>query len=522
MAAAVGRSLRAESAESVIRGLAATGIVVAILPPMLWLAGDALCGGAASVEVLAATDSWTLLAHTAARAAVVTAIAVAIGVPLGFLLGGTDVIARHAVLLVHSFPLFLPPFLLALGWSHIFGRTGFAGSERSSQLLFAEPGAVAVQALAFAPAITSLVVFGLAGIDPALEEAARVAAAPVRVAASILLPLVRPAVAIAAIVVFALALSELGVPMFVRVPAYSAAVFARLGGVDYDPGEAFALVLPLFGIALLLIRAERWIGDRPIAALRVRRDQPSLSLGRWRAAASVGCWIVAMLSTLPLLALLVTAVQGAGFAEVPRWIGRSLVNGLVASAAAATLITAAGTVGGWGLARRRSGARALDALTVFSFVTPAAVLGVGLVAAWNRPATQLVYSGPAILVIGYLARYAVIGSRPIFTAISQTSSHLEDAAAVAGARFPRWFARIVVPMHRRALAAAWVLAMVFCLRDLETAVLYYPPGGEPLTVRIFTLEANGPPAVVAALGIIHTSVTAVVLAAGIALAGGRR
>jgi iron(III) transport system permease protein len=186
------------------------------------------------------------------------------------------------------------------------------------------------------------------------------------------------------------------------------------------------------------------------------------------------------------------------------------------------LITAAGTVDGWGLARRRFGARALDALTVFSFVMPAAVLGVGLIAAWNRPATQLVYSGPAILVIGYLARYAVIGARPIFAAVSQTSSHLEDAAAVAGGGFARRFARIVVPIHGRALAAACVLAMVFCLRDFETAVLYYPPGGEPLTVRIFTLEANGPPAVVAALAIIHASVTAVVLAGGIALVGRRR
>ena len=62
--------------------------------------------------------------------------------------------------------------------------------------------------------------------------------------------------------------------------------------------------------------------------------------------------------------------------------------------------------------------------------------------------------------------------------------------------------------------AAWLLAAVFCLRDLETAVLYYPPGWEPLTVRIFTLEANGPEAVVAALATLHVVITAVVLASG--------
>jgi iron(III) transport system permease protein len=52
---------------------------------------------------------------------------------------------------------------------------------------------------------------------------------------------------------------------------------------------------------------------------------------------------------------------------------------------------------------------------------------------------------------------------------------------------------------RRYSWAAWLLAFVFCIRDVETSALLYPPGGEPLSVRLFTLEANGPPAVVSAM-----------------------
>jgi iron(III) transport system permease protein len=66
---------------------------------------------------------------------------------------------------------------------------------------------------------------------------------------------------------------------------------------------------------------------------------------------------------------------------------------------------------------------------------------------------------------------------------------------------------LVVPMARRGLFGALVLGLVFALRDLETAALFYPPGGETLTVRIFTLEANGPPAVVSALAVIHVVIT---------------
>jgi iron(III) transport system permease protein len=87
---------------------------------------------------------------------------------------------------------------------------------------------------------------------------------------------------------------------------------------------------------------------------------------------------------------------------------------------------------------------------------------------------------------------------------------------MAGARFLRRLGRILLPIHARGIAAAWLLAVVFCLRDLETAVLLYPAGQEPLTVRIFTLEANGPPPVLAALACLQVVLSAGVLALGTA------
>ena len=65
-------------------------------------------------------------------------------------------------------------------------------------------------------------------MDGALEDAARVAAPPARVLLRIVLPAAAPAIALAALLIFTLALSELWVPMFLRVDAYPAAVFARL------------------------------------------------------------------------------------------------------------------------------------------------------------------------------------------------------------------------------------------------------------------------------------------------------
>jgi len=502
--------------------LAALVLLGAGILPLVLAALELPLAGAEAItrarSALANPVTWTLLARSLALATSVTVLAVAVGVPLAALLAKTDVRGRQAALLVHAFPMFLPPFLLALGWFHLLGRQGIVGTEATSRLLFGVAGLIVVLALAFTPIVTSLVALALRGIEPGFEEAARVVTGPRRIVTHILLPLAWPAVALAALIVFALAFSELGVPMFLRIRTYPAAVFARLGGVDYAPGEAFGLAVPLLAVALGLLAFERrFAARRSFAVLGLRRRPTSpLPLGAWRNPASAIVWALVTLSVVPIAGLVLRASAG-GFSGVPTWIAASLTNSIVSASIAATIIAALGLVVGHGLARGGPGARLLDAAGVLAFVTPAAVLGVGLISLWNRPATHLIYGSLAIIVIGDVARYAVVGVRAMAAAVAQGPVEQEQVAAVVGAGFGRRLFRIVVPLHRLGLASAWLLALVFCLRDLETAVLFYPPGREPLPVRIFTLEANGPENVVAALAVVHVALTAVIVAAGVAM-----
>lgn len=526
MAAAVGRALSALAGrqQEVALALAATALCAASAAPLAHLVageGGAWLGRAA---VPAAAGALSLLLRSLALATAVTLMALGLGVPLGALVGRADVRGLWPASLLHAFPVFLPPFLLALGWFHLFGVSGLLGSEATSKLLFSDAGVVFVLVLAFTPIVTSLVALGVQGVDPSLEEAARVVAGPARVATRILLPAAAPAIVLAAIVVFTLAFSELGVPMFLRVDTFPAAVFSRLGGVDYAPGEALALVLPLAPLALVLLAAERrFVGTRSFAVFGLRSGrQGRLALGAWRPIATAALSSAALLSAAPIAALGWRALSGGGLAEVGRWTGTAPWNSLASSAVAATFIVAIGLVVGHAAARRVRGAGAIDALAVLAFVAPAAVLGVGLIGLWNRPALQWVYGGTGILVVGFVARYAVIGVRTIGTLVAQTPPHVEEAAAAAGAGFWRRLGGILVPLHARGIGFAWLLALVFCLRDLELAVLYYPPGGEPLPVRLFTLEANGPESVVAALAVVQVAMTAAVLAAGGFVLRGRR
>ncbi len=489
---------------------AALAVAVLAGSPLLALVTELVRTGAESLSLLTQPVLWTLFFRTLASALGVTVASVLIGLPLGYIFARTDVPGRRLLWLVHTFPLFVPPFLLALGWFYLFDLGGIGEG-----VLFSDTGVVVVLTLALAPIVTALTAVALAGIDPSLEEAARVVASPLRTAWGVLLPAARPAVVLGALIVFSLAVSELGVPLFLGSRTYTESVFSRLGGIAYAPGEAVALAAPLLAIGILLVSLERhFVGRHRFKLVGLRKPQRPLPLGKWRPAATALAVVLAVAATAPLAGLAWRAMRGSGLASVGSWLGGSLWTSLETAVAAAAVSLVIACLVGHALVENLAIGRVLDTLLFLAFLTPAAVLGVGLITAWNRPETWWLYRGWAILVVAGAARYAIIAVRTATVAFAQSSPRIEEAGQVAGAGYVRRLFSLVIPMHWRGLVLAFVLTLVFCLRDLDTFILFYPPGREPLMVRIFTLEANGPPEIVAALALVQILVVATVLATG--------
>jgi iron(III) transport system permease protein len=318
--------------------------------------------------------------------------------------------------------------------------------------------------------------------------------------------------------VFALAFSELGVPMFLRVDVYPAVIFARLGGMDFAPGEAAVFVVPLMGVAALVSSVERRYAGRRAIALLASREGAQGSLFGTRRGFVVPAALAAAMSSVPLAALAGHVAASGDVSEVLRWIGDAPLNSLRSSSLAAAIITAVALVIGHASSRRQRAAGWLDGLAMLAFILPSSIIGVGIVQAWNSPATAWLYTSFGILVIGFVARSGAIAIRTFAASVTQVPVSLEDAARTVGAGYVRRLG-LVAGLARRGLMATFVLVWVFALRDLELAALFYPPGGEPLTVRIFTLEANGPRAVISALALLHVAITFGVVGLGVVLVG---
>ncbi|MBI2505098.1 MAG: iron ABC transporter permease [Candidatus Latescibacteria bacterium] len=414
-----------------------------------------------------------------------------LGVPLGFLLARTDVACRRVLLGLCAAPLFLPPFLWATAWQAGLQTHGLSGMG----------GAVLVLVLALFPLVVLLAAVGFAQVDPALEEEARLCGSEGQVFWHATLPLARPLLATGLVMVFLLALAEFGVPALMQVEVYPVAIYAAFSA-SYDFAQAAALCLPLAGIAAgMAFLLQRLAYRVDFASLAVQHWAPRrVGLGSGRLAATLAAFtLFALVLGLPLGTLALKA------GDFHAWSGAAgpMLWSLGLSALSASLLVLLGLLVAWPCQRGyvRGGVWWVQGQTLL-FVLPGAVVGLGLVALWNRPWLGWFYGTPAMIVLGEVARFAPLMVGAFAAFLAQVPKDGEEAIWLDGGGVVATFAHFVFPVTRRALGVLWAMGFVLCMGELATAILVAPPGMQTLAVRLFTIEANAPQAHTASLALI--------------------
>lgn len=465
----------------------------------------------------------TPIGHSLALATLVAGFAILIGVPLGLLLGKTDLPFRRVLTVLLSIPLLLPPYILAVCWSNLLARHGLlaaiipaGATELLSGWLFGLPGCLLVLGSAFMPVVMILTLVYLRAVNPRLEEAGRLLSRWPAILRHITLPMMLPGILFGGILAFLLVLGEVGVPMFLRYSVFPVETLTQFSAF-YDFGAATAAATPLLAIALLVLAIERvYLREK---TYRLRPTTPArrmllIPLRRWRIPALLAISLLAASTiVLPFLALVISSFSPFAYLEAWSKAADSLRRSLVFAGVGATLLTVLGFFCGYLIHHRALRLwRAVDTLTLLLFTLPGTVIGVGLIALWNRSGTQFVYTSAAIVILAYLAQYTAVTSRITMATLANVPQSLEEAAQMSGAP---WLARVwhvVVPAALPGVIAAWLIGFIFCLRDLGASMLVYPAGQDTLPVRIFTLMANGAPSLISALCVILVAATLLSLA----------
>ena len=487
--------------------------VVGLLPLCLMIGSSFWVEGGLSVrnyaEVLGNSRFWALFRNSLSLATLTTVVAGLAGVPLGVLLAKTDLPLSRTLAVIFSLPLLFPPYILAVGWFEILGRggilsrwIGLATGEATSQWLFGLPGAVLVLASALLPIVLLLTITYLRGMNPRLEEAGRLSCSWPAVIRQITIPLITPGILLSLVLVFLLSMGEFGAPAFLRLSVFPVASFTQASAF-YNFGAATAAAMPMIAVVFAgLLAGERilrhktysfrWGSQLALEPIPLGRNKPLVLL--------TVIVLAVILVGMPLGGVLWRGSSIAALTDAIARAGDSALRSVLYAGVSATVLCALGFFLAYSIQRHALvGWWWMDALTLFLFTLPGTVIGLGLVALWNHPSTNWVYATPAMLVIGFVAQYAALSVRVVVAGFSQVSFSLEEAAEVAGVGWFRRMFGILAPVVRPALAAAWAVTFVFCLRDVALPLLLASPGRDTLTARTMTLMANGSPELIAAL-----------------------
>jgi iron(III) transport system permease protein len=439
----------------------------------------------------------TLLAGVAA-----VALGSLVALPLAVLLARYDFTGRGLVQTLAVLPLVIPPFVGAIAFQQILGRSGLVNllllDTLGTSIPFMEGlgGVVLVQTLHYFPFILVNTATALQSIDPTSEEAAQTLGCHGwRLLRRVTLPLALPGYVAGALLAFIRVIDDLGTPLMLNYTKLLAPqAYLRVTTVGMNDVDGYVICVILVGLSVgALWAAKAFLGRAEWASLARGPERVPRALAGRRA---VVAWLVAgpllALALLPHAGIVVLSFSRVwSFSYLPtRWTldnyGEILVrtphfvwNTLRYALLAAGIDVVLGALIAWLLLRGRvPGRGALDVIATLPLAVPGVVLAIGYLRVfhgWDLPGVGKPLTALwMVLVVVYAVRRLPYTVRAAYATLQQLHVSMEESAQSLGAPPARTFRRITLPLMTRGLVAGGLIAFITSAVELSSTILLVP------------------------------------------------
>lgn len=444
-----------------------------------------------------------------------TALTLLVGLPGAYLLARVEFPGRAAVRAAVTVPFVLPTVVVGSAFLAVLGPrspinsllTGVLGPDAPTLDLRRTVTAILIAHVFFNYAVVVRTVGGLwSHLDPRLEEAARtLGASRWQVLREVSWPLVRPAVASAAAIVFLFTFTSFGVVLILggvaratlEVEIYRATVQL----LDLPMASVLALLQLVAVTAALLVygRLQRRATTQPLRSA-ASTARPPRTPGE-RAFLAANLVVIGVLLVLPLAVLVERSLAtetgygldhfAALFADTRNTvlavapleaIRNSVLYGLAATLVALVVGGCAATAA----ARPGWAGRILDRGLMLPLGTSAATIGFGFLLALSRPPLDL--RGSRLLIPAAQALIAVpFVVRTLLPVLRSIDRRLREAAAVLGAPPRRVWREVDLPIVGRALLGAAGFSFAIAVGEFGATVFLAQGQTPTMPVAIFRL-----------------------------------
>ncbi len=421
-----------------------------------------------------------------------------IGSGAAFVLAKISLPGTRLLSLLLVTPIFFVPYQMALAWDALL-------PSGLNAWLFSPAGVIGVLTSSFSPVVFWFAWIAFKAVPPEEEEAGLMTAPPGTVFRRITLTKVYPALLAGTFLVFILAFTELGVPTYLGVPVLPYEVLIQFSTL-YDFRAAVAASWPMAALGVLLLFLEYRLFRKSLLFYQ-RAGKPQGLIFSPSPAVKAVLLLSLLLLVFVFLFLPLSALvkEAASF----RALKFALKNGLPSLLRGLFYATVAGFLSAlWALAvfysRKGKGHSLMSGLALAGLFLPPAVLATGILYFWNQGVLSLLYGTFGLLILGYLARYSFFSYRSLETAFEHLDPSAWEAALFTGHGPLAILRHILFPQVRSWFFLAWMLVFIFSVNELGLSTMLYPPEGEPLVVRLYTLSVNNPLSHSAALALLHS------------------
>ncbi|HVL70803.1 MAG TPA: iron ABC transporter permease [Beijerinckiaceae bacterium] len=531
---------------ALLAGLVLLVALLSVVPLGRLLLEGIAPGNVPSLRALETTLSrpttWVATRHTLETAIGGTLIAVVLGSAVALLVSLTDIRARNAFVFCFVLPLMIPPQVTALAWLQVVGPAspflkmiGLAPPLGTRNPLYSREGIILLLGIHYAPLVFLTLRAGLRSLPRELIEAGLAAGARrLTVLRTIVVPLMTPPLVAGVALAFVSCVGNFGIPAFLGIPGnylvLTTLIYQRLAGLGPGVlGEVAVLSLVIGFIAIVgIVLQDLMLRRKDFRITTTSIPARAFELRGWRLPVEILLWAVTLtILVLPLVGLLATSVVAAygvplnartatlaNYAYVlfdHAASRRAFFNSFALATGAAAVILLVSIPLGYFLAWRQARLlRVLNLAAELPYALPGVVLAIAAILIFLRPIPILgfsIYNTVWIIFFAYVARFLVLGLRPVVAGYFQVDRALEEAAQVTGARLVYRLRTIAFPILAPAAMAGALLVFLTAFNELTVSALLWSSGSETLGVVVFSFEQGGESTYASAIAAITVVVT---------------
>jgi iron(III) transport system permease protein len=489
------------------------------------------------IRAFAIREFWEASLNTLSFALVSTLFSFVLGTFLAWTVARTNTPFAQLIGVVTMGRIIIPGVIITISWillaSPSIGILNYfiesmTGVKRALNI-YSFWGMVWVQSLEMAPLAYLLMSAAMQSVDPRLEEASAIAGAGgwstfYRVS----LPLILPATAAAALLLFIQTVESFEVPLLLggraRFPLYTTEVYFNTVRMPTDWGLAstYSMMLLVLSMGLLFVYFRLIRHGERYQTITGKDFKPRrIDLGAWRyLTCALSLLLVFLITGLPFLIMLyaslmprfqpptlealreVTLVNYQNLLSDWSYSVTPLWNSTLLGIGTASVVMLLVAVISYFVNKSRvRGRKILDFLGFAPIALPSVVLGTAFM--WFYLLVPLPVIGTlSIIGLAYLTRYMPYALRFVSTSMVQIHSELEEAAAVSGGTWWKNLYRIYLPLLRPGLMAGWFWVMVHAYRELTISLMLARSRNRTAAVIIYDLWSNGSFPQLSAFGVI--------------------